>query len=201
MAHAENAIQQAELWLRANAPGALEAFEDALAQVAFVEHACTHVLGRRFENRPGTTCNRFPRCPPFRGNIPAYFASWPTVDERAILGQLRQKLTEALSHAGRDAAPVRHADAPGAPEAKPADPEAHAIALLFKHPHLTIPEIAAQVGVTRQTLYDWPKFRQAAEKADKLKPRGPKGQGPRRGHKTKDRRIEAYTKDSDPSAE
>jgi hypothetical protein len=77
------------------------------------------------------------------------------------------------------------------------DPESHAIALLFRESNLSLPQIANRVGVSRQTLYDWPKFREAAERAGKLKPRGPKSPGPRRGHKSADGRIEAYDDGND----
>jgi hypothetical protein len=74
------------------------------------------------------------------------------------------------------------------------DKESQAIALLFKYPSWTIAQIAIRLGVDRTTLYDWPAFRQAAEKAGRLKPRGPKAKAgsPRRGHRTSDGQVEAY---------
>jgi hypothetical protein len=76
--------------------------------------------------------------------------------------------------------------------------EALAIGCLFQHPDWSIPEIARCVGVNRQTLHGWPKFVKAAEASGRLKHRRRKGEGGtrRRGHKTTDGRIEAY---SDPS--
>jgi hypothetical protein len=114
MGNAEDQIQQAELWLRDKAPGALEACEEALAQVAFVEHACTHVLGGPLEDRDRTPCKRFSCHPPYRKNIPAYFAAWTAVNECAVLEGLRRQLAEALGHAARTAvqaqsSPIRKA--------------------------------------------------------------------------------------------
>jgi hypothetical protein len=110
MADAEDAIVREELWLREKAPDAVEACEDALKQVAFVEHACTHVLGEFLEAdspRPrgtqfrGTPCDRFSNHPSFRGNISAYFAEWPAVNECSVLEQLRRRIVEAHAHDGR----------------------------------------------------------------------------------------------------
>jgi hypothetical protein len=72
------------------------------------------------------------------------------------------------------------------------DPEALAIACLFKHSDWSLRQIASHVGVNRQTLYGWPAFRKVAIKADKLTPREPKSGSPRRGHKTADGWLEAY---------
>jgi hypothetical protein len=77
------------------------------------------------------------------------------------------------------------------------DLEAQAIALLFKHPELSVAEIADKLGVDRKTLYKKKKFRQAAELKGVLNARGPKTGSPRRGFKTSDRRIEAYANEDD----
>jgi hypothetical protein len=77
------------------------------------------------------------------------------------------------------------------------DREAAAIALLFMNPHMRLAEIAEKVGVSRQTLYRWQKFREAAIKADKLKPRDRKAGNIPRGYKTKDGQMEAYDDQSD----
>jgi hypothetical protein len=83
-------------------------------------------------------------------------------------------------------------------DAAPAiDQESQAIALLFKRPDLSLPEIARAVGVGRTTLYKWPKFLQAAEAAGKYSPkRGDPGRLPR-GHKTGDGTLEAWRKPED----
>ncbi len=72
------------------------------------------------------------------------------------------------------------------------DLEVQGIALLFKHEHWSLAEIAEQLKVDRKTLYKWKKFRQAAELCGRLKPRGPKDAAPPRGHKTRDGQVEAY---------
>jgi hypothetical protein len=80
------------------------------------------------------------------------------------------------------------------PAAVPAiDEESQAIALLFTHSEWTIAQIAQHLGKDRTTLYDWPKFRAAAELKGLLKPRGPKTAAPRHGHKTRDGSVEAYS--------
>jgi hypothetical protein len=73
------------------------------------------------------------------------------------------------------------------------DLETQALAMLFKHPDWSLPQIAEHLRVDRRTLYKWKKFRQAATAAGKLKPRGAKEKDrhPRRGHKTPDGRVEA----------
>lgn len=111
----------------------------------------------------------------------------PAERGRAALA-VRARLLTAPSGAGR-----------GGPEgAHSPDPETHAIALLVKRPDLTIPKIAKAVGVSRQTLYGWPHFRMAAEKAGKLKPRGSRERAAPRGHKSKDGRVEAYSEERGP---
>jgi hypothetical protein len=77
----------------------------------------------------------------------------------------------------------------------PIDLESRALALLFKYPDWTIPQITDHLGVHRSMAYRWPKFRAAAEKAGRMKPRGAKVRAarPRRGHKTPDGTVEAYS--------
>jgi hypothetical protein len=77
------------------------------------------------------------------------------------------------------------------------DQESQALALLFQHPDWSIAKIADHLKVARNTPYKWKRFRDAAEKAGKLKPRGEKGRVPRRGHKTPDGRVEAYDVDGE----
>jgi hypothetical protein len=72
------------------------------------------------------------------------------------------------------------------------DQEAQAIALLFKHKDWSVARIADYLKVGRQTPYKWKKFREAAELAGRLRPRGAKDRNPRRGHKTSDGQVEAY---------
>jgi hypothetical protein len=84
---------------------------------------------------------------------------------------------------------VRQA-APPAPAG--VDPESVAIACLFQHADWSLPQIAAYVGVSRQTLYNWPKFREAAAAAGKLQSRDAQRGSPPPGHKTADGRVEAY---------
>jgi hypothetical protein len=83
--------------------------------------------------------------------------------------------------------------APASGESAPEiDLEAKALALLFQHPDWSILQIAQLLGVDRRTPYKWDKFRNAAEAAGRLKPRGRKDRTPRRGHKDRDGRVEAY---------
>jgi hypothetical protein len=92
------------------------------------------------------------------------------------------------------AAPVSEGRAP-ASQTNPdggVDKEALALALLFQQPDWSIEQIAARVRVNRKTLYKWKQFRDAAERAGKLKPRGLKARTPRRGYRTSDGGIEAY---------
>lgn len=77
-----------------------------------------------------------------------------------------------------------------------ADPETTAIALLWKEPNLSISEIADRVHVDRSTLYRWPAFFDAATRAGKINPKGDKSKV-KRGHKTKDGTVEAYSDDDD----
>jgi hypothetical protein len=77
------------------------------------------------------------------------------------------------------------------------DQESQAIALLFQYQDWSVARIADYLGVSRQTLYKWDKFREAAELSGRLKPRGPKVGKPRRGHKTRDGRVEAYQDDGE----
>jgi len=76
------------------------------------------------------------------------------------------------------------------------DPETMAIALLFKRRDLSLSGIPEVVGVERQTLYKWPRFLEAAEKAGKYNPKRKKGGDLPRGSKAADGTIEAY-RDSD----
>src|SRR5262249_8682937 len=86
-----------------------------------------------------------------------------------------------------------------APDENPpaVDLEAQAIALPFKHPDWSIAQIADALKVARKTLYKWPRFRAAAESCGRMKPRGPKGRTPPRGHKTRDGRVEAYAREDE----
>jgi hypothetical protein len=77
------------------------------------------------------------------------------------------------------------------------DLEAQALALLFQHPDWSVSQIADHLHVDRKTPYKWKKFRMAAEKQGKLKPRGPKDRTPRSGHKTRDGQVEAYADEGD----
>jgi hypothetical protein len=74
----------------------------------------------------------------------------------------------------------------------PPDPEAVAIALLWKRPDLTLPQIAKAVNVQRQTLYKWPKFLEAAEAVGKYTPKVQKGEGLPSGSKSRDGTVEAW---------
>jgi hypothetical protein len=77
------------------------------------------------------------------------------------------------------------------------DPETHAVTLLIMHEDWSMEKIAEAVGVARQTLYGYPKFRKAATASGRLKPRkGAKG-ARRRGHKTSDGTVEAYAEEED----
>jgi hypothetical protein len=77
------------------------------------------------------------------------------------------------------------------------DLEAQALALLLRHKDWSLAQIADHIGVDRKTLYKWKDFREAAQLAGRLKPRGPKDRAPRRGHKTRDGRVEAYSEEDD----
>jgi len=79
------------------------------------------------------------------------------------------------------------------PLAPEIDLEAQALALLFQHPEWSVAEIADNLKVNPKTPYKWERFRKAAERDGRLKPRGPKSGSPHRGHKTSDGQIEAYT--------
>jgi hypothetical protein len=72
------------------------------------------------------------------------------------------------------------------------DQEALAIALLFKRPDLSLPGIASEVGVGRQTLYKWPSFLEAAKAAGKYKPKGQCRDALPRGFKPADGTVEAW---------
>ena len=79
------------------------------------------------------------------------------------------------------------------PEPEPIiDLESQALALLIQRDDWSVAQIAKHLGVDRKTPYKWKKFRIAAERVGKMKPHGPKGRNPRRGHKTRDGRVEAY---------
>lgn len=54
------------------------------------------------------------------------------------------------------------------------DNESAAIAIMLDDRSLSIRQIAKKVGVSRQVPYEWPKFREIAEKLGVMKPRGPK---------------------------
>jgi hypothetical protein len=100
------------------------------------------------------------------------------------------EIQEVAGAAPEGPAGANHATEPSA--TPQLDPEAHAIALLFKEPSWDIQRIAATVGVCRQSLYKMPKFRVAAEGAGKIKPRvKPNDEDVPRGHKAKDGHIEA----------
>jgi hypothetical protein len=71
------------------------------------------------------------------------------------------------------------------------DQESLALGLLFQHLDWSIADIAKHLNVNRKTLYKWDRFRDAAERLDRLKPRGPKARKLREGHKTRDGRVEA----------
>jgi hypothetical protein len=77
------------------------------------------------------------------------------------------------------------------------DLEAQALALLFQQRNWSLAQIADHLGVNRKTLYKWPKFREAAELRGLLKPRGSKAGSPPRGHKTRERMIEAYAEEEE----
>lgn len=76
------------------------------------------------------------------------------------------------------------------------DPESAAVACLFTHPDWDLSRIAKEVGVARQTLYDWPKFLEAAGLAGKYTSRKRRGRYGRKGFKTRDGHVEAV--DTDP---
>jgi hypothetical protein len=77
------------------------------------------------------------------------------------------------------------------------DQEAHAIALLFQRPDLSLSEIARIVGVGRQTPYKWPRFLDAAERAGKYSPKRRAAGSRPHGHKASDGTIEAYSADDE----
>jgi hypothetical protein len=87
---------------------------------------------------------------------------------------------------------VQDTSEPSEPRTK-IDPEAHAIALLYKRPDLSLAEIASKVGVKRTTLYRWRKFCKAAELAGKYRPKAnSKDSSIPRGSKSSDGTIEAW---------
>jgi hypothetical protein len=78
------------------------------------------------------------------------------------------------------------------------DRESLAIAVLYKQPTLSLPQIAEKVGVSRQTLYKWPKFLQAAEAVGKYSQKKPcnRGRLPH-GSRSADGSIEAWREAED----
>jgi hypothetical protein len=75
------------------------------------------------------------------------------------------------------------------------DWESHAIALLFKDPSLSLPEVAEAVGKNKTSLYRSDRVMEVATRMGRYKPRG---SGPRRtvrGHKAADGTVEAFVDD------
>jgi hypothetical protein len=77
------------------------------------------------------------------------------------------------------------------------DLETYAISLLFKSENLTLTDIARQVGVSRQTLYDWPKFLEAAKRAGKYNPKTQNTDSLPKGTKSVDGTLEAWRESDD----
>jgi hypothetical protein len=96
--------------------------------------------------------------------------------------------------------PVSQPQAIPAPLSMPAptvDREAQAIALLWKQPTLSLPDIAKLVGVDRPTVYRWPNFLEAAQAVGKYSPKGKKEGSPPRGSKDKGGNVEAWHDEAD----
>ena len=51
------------------------------------------------------------------------------------------------------------------------DPEIMAIAVMLQDGSLSLPEIAKKIGVDRKTLYKYPRFLDAAQRAGKYSPK------------------------------
>lgn len=132
----------AEIWLRANAPDALAAFHAALKEIEPINHACADVLLCNLEDvsdflghgfRPCADFPRHPKCylnhPGYCGDIQAFFAGWPEVEERALLERMRTPTALAaaalLDHCVNPAAQLQRGPAKGhdSPPASPANDE------------------------------------------------------------------------------
>jgi hypothetical protein len=116
--------------------------------------------------------------------------TWPDPD--VLLVEIELEYTAALEVL--DEVPPPHDATPLATEI---NQETHAIVLLIRQPTWALARIAEYLGVNRQTLYGWKDFREAATRLGRMKPRGSqqKTSTPRRGHKTSDGQVEAYTDD------
>lgn len=140
--------------------------------------------------------------------------TWHVAEELDSVGnRVRCRLTGDLTGWGLLPAAASDAAAAGQEETRPhlssdaasattgpapeIDQEAQALALLFQHRDWSVADIAAHMGVSRQTRYRWTRFRDAAERSGRLRPRGPKDGTIRRGHKTSDGRVEAYADDEE----
>lgn len=88
--------------------------------------------------------------------------------------------------------------APETPIQLATDKESIAIALLFKHPEMSMTDIAERAGVSRQQLYRWDKFVDAAVRSNRMTPQQSRHDSSvHRGHKNKDGTVEAYQRDDD----
>jgi hypothetical protein len=93
-----------EIWLQANARSAFDAFALALDAVARIVHACGHIVVSAGPLQPfdvslyvgpgAQPCSAY-SCPPFRGAIKDYLASLPPIDEKSLLGQMREATARA----------------------------------------------------------------------------------------------------------
>ena len=84
---------------------------------------------------------------------------------------------------------------PGPKASSPINLETQAIALLIQHRDWSLGQIATSLGTHRTTIYKWPKFREAAQLAGRLKAREGKERQLPRGHKSCDGRVEAIAPD------
>lgn len=131
----------------------------------------------------------------FQEHSDKLFQAWDAVRALSVrIGAHHTEGEQAVEVAAPAAAPTPAADVgvENTRERPQIDLESQALALLFRFPDLSVADIAAKLCVNRQTLYKWAKFRVAAEKAGKMRPRGPRSGRIRRGHKSKDGTIEAY---------
>jgi hypothetical protein len=125
---------------------------------------------------------------------------WTLYDLRAAAWAALEPVQRVLIAADAMSRERRAAGDPPAPTPGNVDPKVLARALLLSPERLTIPQIAARVGLSRQALYDDTGFRYAAERAGVLKPRakrGDRGANVPRGHRAKDGRIEAYDEEDE----
>lgn len=123
-------------------------------------------------------------------DLPSRVVATTGTDERAARGE------GAGAVFGSPGGPKLARPSPSAP-APAIDLEAQAVALLLQQPEWSVTQIADELKVDRKTPYKWKKFREAAERCGKLKPRGAKDGNLRRGYKTRDGQVEAYAQEED----